>query len=136
MTDKKDYRIQSVLFDKTKVTLDDCFDWLVEYGFKIKKSYETDVHYNFQQYDTTYLKRNGFAKFVTKPLNDKVSVVMVYPSTFQKVEANCYAQLKKPIELVEEPEEPECVAFWVPTVVECMCALLAVVGFFVLSSSY
>jgi hypothetical protein len=149
MTDKKDYRIQSVLFDKTKVTLDDCFDWLVEYGFKIKKSYETDVHYNFQQYDTTYLKRNGFAKFVTKPLNDKVSVVMVYPNPLhyevKKVEANCFAQEEVSAKQGEGSQGtkglPPALAlgslqFWVPTVVECMSALLAVVGFFVLSSSY
>jgi hypothetical protein len=125
MNDKKDYRIQSVLFNKAKVTLDDCFDWLVEYGFKIKKSYEDEENYRFQQYDTAYLKRNGFAKFVTKPLNDKVSVVMVYP--------------KEQVELVEKPialvEEPECVAFWVPTVIEILCVFLSVVGFFVLSSS-
>lgn len=74
------YKVQAVLFDKTKVTLDDCFNWLVEYGFKIKKTYETNEHYKFQQYDAAYLKRNGFVKYVTKPLNDKVSVIMVYPS--------------------------------------------------------
>ena len=128
----QDYRIQAVLFNKAKVTLDQCFDWLVEYGFKIKKSYETDEHYKFQQFCPTYLKRNGFAKYITKPLNDKVSVVMVY--------------LKEQVELVEKPIALEIIKIeptnnvgkeiWIPTVIECICAFLAVVGFFVLSASY
>ena len=139
MTDKKDYRIQSVLFNKSKVTLDQCMDWLVEYGFKIKKSYEDEENYRFQQYDTAYLKRNGFAKFVTKPLNDKVSVVMCYPNPpLKKVEANCSAQeeVSAPILVQEEKRSSLSVAFWVPTMIEILSAFLAVVGFFVLSSSY
>ena len=119
MTDKS-FKIQAVLFDKSKMNLDSCFNFLTEYGFKIKKSFETDKHYHFQQYGNQYLKKIGYSKYTFKNLNDNVTFVKVF-------------KIPTPTILIEEV--PINNTIWFPTVIE-ICAFLAVVGFFVLSSSY
>lgn len=74
-----EYKVQSVIFDKYKITLDDCFDWLIEHGYKIKKSDETDTQFRFRQLEPSYLKRQGFTEYRTIQLNDIVSLILVYP---------------------------------------------------------
>ena len=74
-----EYKVQSVVFNKDQISLDDAFDWLVVNGYKIKKSDETETQYRFRQLEPSYLKRKGFTEYRTKQLNDVVSLVLVYP---------------------------------------------------------
>jgi hypothetical protein len=73
-----EYKVQSVVFNKDQISLDDAFDWLVVNGYKIKKSDETETQYRFRQLEPSYLKRKGFTEYRTKQLNDVVSLVLVY----------------------------------------------------------
>ena len=73
------FKIQSVNFNKTKVTLDDCFNYLCEYGFKVKNSYETETEYCFIQYNPTYLRVKGFSKKVIHDFIDgEIKLVYMY----------------------------------------------------------
>jgi len=73
-----EYKVQSVVFNKDQISLDDTFDWLVDNGYRIKKSDETETQYRFRQLEPSYLKRKGFTEYRTKQLNDVVSLVLVY----------------------------------------------------------
>ena len=73
-----EYKVQSVVFNKDQISLDDTFDWLIDHGYKIKKSDETETQYRFRQLEPSYLKRKGFTEYRTKQLNDVVSLVLVY----------------------------------------------------------
>ena len=73
-----EYKVQSVVFNKDKISLDKAFDWLVVNGYKIKKSDETETQYRFRQLEPSYLKRQGFTEYRIKQLNDVVSLVLVY----------------------------------------------------------
>jgi hypothetical protein len=74
-----EYKVQSVVFNKDQISLDDAFDWLVDNGYRIKKSDETETQYRFRQLEPSYLKRKGFTEYRIKQLNDVVSLVLVYP---------------------------------------------------------
>lgn len=78
MNEKADYRVQSILFDKSKISLEDAIDWIVNHKDKIKKIDETETQFRFRQLEPSYLKRIGFTEYRTKKLNDIVSLVLVY----------------------------------------------------------
>ena len=73
-----DYRVQSIVFDKDQIGLQEAIDWVVSHKDKVKKIDETDTQYRFRQLDPAYLRRQGFTKYVTKRLNDVVSLILVY----------------------------------------------------------
>lgn len=73
-----EYKIQSVIFNKDKISLDKALDWLVVNGYKIKKTDETLTMYRFRQLEPSYLKRKGFTEYRMKHLDDIVSLVLVY----------------------------------------------------------
>jgi len=73
-----DYKVQSILFEKDQIGLQEAIDWVVSHGDKVKKIDETDTQYRFRQLDPTYLKRKGFTEYRTKKLNEIVSLILVY----------------------------------------------------------
>ena len=73
-----DYKIQSILFDKSEINLQDAINWVISHKDKIKKIDETETQYRFRQLEPSYLKRKGFTEYRTKKLNDIVSLVIAY----------------------------------------------------------
>jgi hypothetical protein len=73
-----DYKVQSIVFEKDKIGLQEAFDWVVNHGDKVKKIDETETQYRFRQLNPDYLKRKGYTEFRTKKLNDVVSLILVY----------------------------------------------------------
>jgi hypothetical protein len=73
-----DYKVQSIVFEKDKIDLQEAFDWVVSHGDKVKKIDETETQYRFRQLNPDYLKRKGFTQFRTQKLNDVVSLILVY----------------------------------------------------------
>ena len=73
-----DYKVQSIVFEKDMIHLQEALDWVVSHGDKVKKIDETDTQYRFRQLDPTYLKRKGFTEYRTKKLNEIVSLILVY----------------------------------------------------------
>lgn len=72
------FKVQSVLFDKSNMSLQASIDWIIKEQYKIKKIDETDTQYRFRQLDPNYLKRKGYTEFRTKKLNDSISLVITY----------------------------------------------------------
>lgn len=73
-----DYKIQSILFDKSEINLQDAINWVISHKDKIKKIDETETQYRFRQLEPSYLKRKGFTEYRTKRLNEIVSLVIAY----------------------------------------------------------
>ena len=73
-----EYKVQSIVFEKDQIALQEAIDWVVTHGDKIKKIDETETQYRFRQLDPSYLKRIGYKEYRTKKLNDIVSLVLVY----------------------------------------------------------
>ena len=73
-----DYKVQSILFEKDQIGLQEAIDWVVSHGDKVKKIDETDTQYRFKQLSPDYLKRKGFTEYRTKKLNEIVSLILAY----------------------------------------------------------
>ena len=73
-----DYKVQSIVFEKDKIDLQEAFDWVVSHGDKVKKIDETETQYRFRQLNPDYLKRKGYTEFRTQKLNDVVSLIIAY----------------------------------------------------------
>jgi hypothetical protein len=75
-----DYKVQSIVFEKVHVSLDEALDWVICHGDRAKHITETETQYRFRQLSPEYLKSIGFTKYSTKRLNDVVSFIIVYKS--------------------------------------------------------
>lgn len=74
----EDYKVQSIVFDKSQIDLDEAINWVVSHNDKVKKIDETETQYRFRQLEPSYLKRKGYTEYRTKELNDIVSLVIAY----------------------------------------------------------
>jgi len=72
------YKVQSIVFDKSQIDLDEAIDWVISHKDKVKKIDETETEWRFRQLEPSYLKRKGYTEYRTKKLNDIVSLVIVY----------------------------------------------------------
>lgn len=75
---ESNYKVQSIVFEKDKISLNNAIEWVISHKDKIKKIDETDTQYRFRQLEPNYLKRKGYKNYVTKKLNDTVSLILVY----------------------------------------------------------
>lgn len=75
----KEYKVQSVVFNKDKINLHDAFQWLVDNRYSTNKGVdETATQWRFRQLEPSYLKIIGFSNYRTKPLDDTISLILVY----------------------------------------------------------
>ena len=63
---EKHYKIQSIIFDKDKWSLENSKKWVLVHGFKLKKVDDKKKTYRFRQLTPSYIKNIGFNKFITK----------------------------------------------------------------------
>ena len=78
MSEDPNYKVQSILFDKDKISLDEAIEWVINHKDKINKIDETETQYRFRQISPEYLKRKGYTEFRTKRLNDTVALIIAY----------------------------------------------------------
>jgi len=75
----QDYLVQSVIFKKSKYSLEDAKKWLRENKYKYKGVDEKKVFWRFRQLNPMTVKRKGFSHYITKPLdNSGVELIIVY----------------------------------------------------------
>lgn len=67
-------RVQSVIFDKHKITIQEAIQWLKNHGFVAKKVDETKNKFRFRQFNPSKNRRLRILH-----LNDVVTFVMEYP---------------------------------------------------------
>lgn len=73
------YKVQTIVFDKSKITVHKAAEWLIKHNYSIEKGVdETDTQLRFRQLEPSYLERAGYTEYRTKPLNNIVSLVLVY----------------------------------------------------------
>jgi hypothetical protein len=70
------YIVQSILFDKSKTSLDDAIRYMINNKYMIKKIDITKSLYRFRQLDPKPYEEKGY-KFRIKKLNDIISLVLI-----------------------------------------------------------
>ena len=74
------YKVQSILFDKNKISMDDAIKWIIEHKYKVKKVDETKNLYRFRQIAPSSLKRQGYDIYHNHRINDIIMLVLAYKS--------------------------------------------------------
>lgn len=72
------YKIQSIVIKKPKYDLNEASNWIVRYGFELKKVDETKNTFRFRQLNPASLRKEGFNHYVNKPISDDISLVIAY----------------------------------------------------------
>lgn len=72
-------KVQSVIFRKDKWTPAKATKWLSKHNYANKGLDEKDEHLRFRQLNPDYIRRQGYKRFITKPLSDSgVSLIIAY----------------------------------------------------------
>jgi hypothetical protein len=80
----QDYLVQSVIFKKSKYSLEEAKKWLKENKYKDKGVDEKKDFWRFRQLNPMTVKRKGFGHYITKPLeNSGVELIIVYKEALQ-----------------------------------------------------
>ena len=75
-----DYKIQSVIFSKSKFTQNQAESWLKQNKYKNKGVDEKESTYRYRQLEPSYLKSKGFTNIITKSLgNSGIQLIIGYP---------------------------------------------------------
>ena len=79
----ENYKVQSVLFDKSKNTLEEAYDFLQRHELKNKGVDEKEETYRFRQYNPAYIKKLGYTEYRTIPIDIKkgIQFVIAYKRT-------------------------------------------------------
>ncbi len=78
-SETKDYLVQSVIFKKSKYSLEEAKKWLKENKYKYKGVDEKKEFWRFRQLNPVTVKRKGYGHYITKPLeNSGVELIIVY----------------------------------------------------------
>lgn len=79
-----EYLVQSVIFKKSKFSLEDARNWLLENKYKDKGVDEKKDFWRFRQLNPLTVKRKGFGHYITKPLNTSgVELIIVYKEALE-----------------------------------------------------
>ena len=80
----ENYLVQSVVFKKSKYSLEEAKKWLEENKYKDKGVDEKKDFWRFRQLNPMTVKRKGFGHYITKPLeNSGVELIIVYKEALQ-----------------------------------------------------
>ena len=75
----KEYKVQSIIFDKSKINLHDASMWLINHGYSTAKGVdETATQFRFRQLEPSYVSRAGYTEYRTKPLDNTISLIIAY----------------------------------------------------------
>ena len=73
------YKVQSVIFRRDKWTPAKASKWLQKHNYANKGIDEKDEHLRFRQLNPDYIRKQGYKRFITKPLGDSgVSLIIAY----------------------------------------------------------
>jgi len=78
------YLVQSVIFKKSKYSLEEAKKWLKENKYKDKGVDEKKEFWRFRQLNPLTVKRKGFGHYITKPLaSSGVELIIVYQDALE-----------------------------------------------------
>ena len=73
-----EYKVQSVVVPKENFSQESAIEWVHIHNFKLKKVDETEHFYRFRQLSPSYLRSNGYNKYIAHKLENGVSLILVY----------------------------------------------------------
>lgn len=73
-----EYKVQYIMFDKTKINIPDAYEWLIKNKYKINKIDETATHFRFRQYEISYLTIIGYTVYKTIEVSDIITFISAY----------------------------------------------------------
>ena len=98
-TGMENYKIQSVIFDKKKYSIDDAKKWLKSNGYLSPKVDETETQLRFRQKDPDVLESLGFTSYRTKPLGKSgIQLIIAYYSDMEGRGNTGYRVAPAPVE--------------------------------------
>lgn len=77
---KKEFKIQSVLFDRSIYTPEEAIKWLFCNSFEVKKLDGTKSLWRFRQHSPAILRKEGYTHYAHKKISNGISFVIVYKS--------------------------------------------------------
>jgi len=78
------YKVQSILFDKSVWNLEEAINWIFLNGYTIKKVDETKSLYRCRQLNPAYLKKKGFTNYYNKKIGKGIQLVLAYKEPTQE----------------------------------------------------
>ena len=72
------YLVQSIIFDKSKFSLEQARQFLKENKYKDKGVDEKKKFWRFRQYNPLTVKRKGYSHYITKPLENGIELIIAY----------------------------------------------------------
>jgi hypothetical protein len=78
--EKPQYKIQSILIDRHKYSVEEACKWLFANGFEVKKIDGTKNLWRFRQYNPATLRTQGYNHYAHKQIADGISFVLAYKS--------------------------------------------------------
>ena len=72
------YKVQSVLFNRHKITAENAIRWLIEKGFDVKKIDGTKNLWRFRQSSPSQLRKEGYNKYRSNKITDDITFVLAY----------------------------------------------------------
>jgi len=73
-----DYKVQSVIIDKDKYTLQKAIEFLHRNNFKYNKVDITKNLYRFRQIEPAKLRKEGYTHYRTKQIRPEISFIIGY----------------------------------------------------------
>jgi hypothetical protein len=73
-----DYKVQSVIIDKNKYTLQQAIEFLHRNNYKYPKVDITKNLYRFRQIEPAKLRKEGYTHYHTKQISPDISLVIAY----------------------------------------------------------
>jgi hypothetical protein len=73
-----DYKVQSVIIDKNKYTLQQAIEFLHRNNFKYNKVDITKNLYRFRQLEPAKLRKENYTHYRTKVISPEISLVIAY----------------------------------------------------------
>jgi hypothetical protein len=73
-----DYKVQSVIIDKDKYTLQKAIEFLHRNNFKYNKVDITKNLYRFRQIEPAKLRKEGYTHYRTKQISPEISFIIGY----------------------------------------------------------
>ncbi len=78
MVKSSNYKVQSVIFDKSQWTVAQAKAWLKRHKFKNNNVDMKPLHIRFRQVSPTTLKNKGFKKYRTLELGQGIALIIAY----------------------------------------------------------
>lgn len=73
-----DYKVQSVIIDNDKYTLQQAVEFLHRNDFKYRKVDKTKNLWRFRQIEPSKLRKEGYTHYRTKEISPDISLVIAY----------------------------------------------------------